>query len=158
VRQTARLTALLLRAYVRDRVALFFSLVVPLMLMVIFGYLNLGDFGRVSLAVDDQAKNDASKQFVNVLKGIETLQLTEQSTDQALTRLRRTELDLLVVIPRDFVVAPARPGQTVPQLLVYGDDARPQQVAVGRQIIDPVEGCEEDAGTSEDVERVGRER
>src|SRR5207247_10417473 len=104
MRQTRRLFALLLRAYVLDRVALFFSLVVPLMLMVIFGYLDLGDFGRVSLAVDDQAKNDASKQFVSVLKGIETLQLTEQSTDQALTRLRRTELDLLVVIPRDFVV------------------------------------------------------
>jgi len=135
MRQTARLTALLLRAYVRDRIALFFSLVVPLMLMVIFGYLNLGDFGRVSLAVDDQAKNDASKQLLGVLKGIETLQVTEESTDEALKRLRRTELDMLVVIPREFTIAPARPGQTVPQLVVYGDDARPQQVAVGRQIL-----------------------
>jgi ABC-2 type transport system permease protein len=135
VRQTARLTALLLRAYVRDRTALFFSLVVPLMLMVIFGYLNLGDFGRVSLAVDDQAKNDAGKQFVGALKAIETFQVTEQSTNQALTHLRRTELDVLVVIPRDFAIAPARPGQSVPQVVIYGDDARPQQVAVGRQII-----------------------
>ena len=46
MRQTYRLTSMLLRAYVRDRIALFFSLIVPLMLMVIFGYLNLGDFGR----------------------------------------------------------------------------------------------------------------
>src|SRR2546426_8067858 len=135
MRQTARLTSLLLRAYLRDRIALFFSLVVPLMLMVIFGYLNLGDFGRVSLAVDDQAKDDASKQLLGVLKGIETLQITEESTDEALKRLRRTELDILVVIPKDFIIAPARVGQTVPQLVVYGDDARPQQVAVGRQII-----------------------
>src|SRR5207249_4040066 len=135
MRQTARLFSLLLRAYLRDRIALFFSLVVPLMLMVIFGYLNLGDFGRVSLAVDDQAKNDASKQLLSLLKGIETLQITEESTDEALKRLRRTELDVLVVIPKDFAIAPARPGQTVPQLVVYGDDARPQQVVVGRQII-----------------------
>ena len=42
---------------------------------------------------------------------------------------------MLVVIPTDFVIAPARPGQAVPQLTAYGDDARPQQVAVGRQII-----------------------
>jgi ABC-2 type transport system permease protein len=42
---------------------------------------------------------------------------------------------MLVVIPSDFLIAPARPGQTVPQLTVYGDDARPQQVAVGRQIV-----------------------
>src|SRR2546428_6817891 len=135
MRSTYRLTGLLLRAYLRDRIALFFSLVVPLMLMVIFGYLNLGDFGRVSLAVDDQAKNDASRQLLSLLKGIETLQITEESTDEALKRLRRTELDMLVVIPKDFTIAPARPGQTVPQLVVYGDDARPQQVAVGRQII-----------------------
>ena len=135
MRQTARLTAALLRAYLRDRVALFFSLIVPLMLMVIFGYLNLGEFGRVSLAIDDRAKNPASAQLVTILKGIDTLDISEQSTEAGLSNLRRTELDMLVVIPADFAIAPARPGQTVSQLTVYGDDARPQQVAVGRQII-----------------------
>jgi ABC-2 type transport system permease protein len=138
MRQTLRLFALLLRAYLRDRTALFFSLIVPLMLMVIFGYLNLGDFGRVTLAIDDQAKNQSSAQLVQILKGIETLQVTELPTDQALTKLRRTELDMLIVIPPDFAIAPARPGQTVPQIVVYGDDARPQQVAVGRQIVSQV--------------------
>src|SRR5207237_1933670 len=102
VRQIARLTAALLRAYLRDRIALFFSLIVPLMLMVIFGYLNLGEFGRVSLAIDDQAKNSASDQLTTILKGIDTLDVTESSTDAALTKLRRTELDMLVVIPADF--------------------------------------------------------
>jgi ABC-2 type transport system permease protein len=135
MRQTLRLTNLYLRAYVRDRIALFFSLIVPLMLMVIFGYLNLGDFGRVSVAIDDQAKNAASAQFLDVLRKIETLQITERPADEALVKLRRTELDMLVVLPKDFVIAPARPGQAVPQLTIYGDDARPQQVAVGRQII-----------------------
>jgi len=135
MRQTARLFALLLRAYVRDRIALFFSLVVPLMLMVIFGYLNLGDFGRVSLAIDDQARNPSSAQIAQILRGIGTLQVTELTTDEALVKLRRTELDMLVVIPPDFAIAPARPGQAVPQLVIYGDDARPQQVAVGRQIV-----------------------
>src|SRR5438045_3079368 len=138
MRQTYRLTSMLLRAYVRDRIALFFSLIVPLMLMVIFGYLNLGDFGRVSIAVDDQAKNAASQQLTGVLRGIGTLQVAELSTDEALGKLRRTELDMLIVIPGDFTIAPARPGQAVPQLIVYGDDARPQQVAVGRSIITAV--------------------
>ena len=135
MRQIARLTTALLRGYVRDRVALFFSLIVPLMLMVIFGYLNLGEFGRVSLAIDDQAKNAASAQLVGILKGVDALDVGQMSTDAALTKLRRTELDMLVVIPGDFTIAPARLGQAVPQITVYGDDARPQQVAVGRQII-----------------------
>src|SRR5439155_2678457 len=77
-------------------------------------------------------------QLVQILNGIETLQLTELPTDQALTKLRRTELDMLILIPPDFAIAPARPGQTVPQIVVYGDDARPQQVAVGRQIVSQV--------------------
>src|SRR5207244_10081619 len=110
VRQIARLTAALLRAYLRDRVALFFSLIVPLMLMVIFGYLNLGEFGRVSIAIDDQANNDSSRQLAGVLRGIGTLQVRDQSTDEALRLLRRTELDMLVVIPSDFRIAPARAG------------------------------------------------
>jgi ABC-2 type transport system permease protein len=138
MRQTLRLFALLLRGYVRDRTALFFSLVVPLMLMVIFGYLNLGDFGRVTVAVDDQAKNASSAQFLQIVRVVETLQVTELPADQALTKLRRTELDMLIVIPSDFVIAPTRPGQTVPQIVVYGDDARPQQVAVGRQIVSQI--------------------
>src|SRR2546426_7142216 len=135
MRQTRRLFALLLRAYIRDRTALFFSLVVPLMLMVIFGYLNLGDFGRVGLAIDDQATNQSSAQLAQILKGIETLRVRELPTDEALSMLRRTELDMLIVIPPGFAIAPARPGQTVPQIVTYGDDARPQQVAVGRQIV-----------------------
>src|SRR6266550_1779434 len=135
MRQTFRLFGLLLRGYVRDRTALFFSLIVPLMLMVIFGYLNLGDFGRVTLAIDDQAKNPSSAQFVEILKGIPTLQLTELPADQSLTKLRRTELDMLIVIPPGFAIAPARPGLPVTQIVVYGDDARPQQVAVGREIV-----------------------
>jgi len=116
VRQTVRLFGLLLRGYVRDRTALFFSLVVPLMLMVIFGYLNLGDFGRVSVAIDDQAKNQSSKQLIDILKGINTLVVSEQTTDDALNHLKRTELDMLGVIPTDFVIAPARRGQAVPPL------------------------------------------
>src|SRR5207248_8742373 len=68
MRQTLRLFALLLRGYLRDRTALFFSLIVPLMLMVIFGYLNLGDFGRVTLAVDDQAKTPSREQLTKILK------------------------------------------------------------------------------------------
>src|SRR5919201_1283600 len=130
MRQTLRLTNLYLRAYVRDRIALFFSLIVPLMLMVIFGYLNLGDFGRVSVAIDDGAKNASSAQLLGVLRQVTAFQVTELPTDQALVKLRRTELDMLVVVPSDFAIAPARPGQTVPQIVVYGDDARPQQVAV----------------------------
>lgn len=135
MRQTLLLTFMYLRAYVRDRTAMFFSLVVPLMLMVIFGSLNLGAFGRVSMAIDDQAKNAASAQFATALRGINTLSVRDVGKDDALTQLRRTELDMLLVIPPDFAIAPSRAGQPVPTLTVYGNEARPQQVSVGQAIV-----------------------
>jgi len=138
MRQTLLLTFMYLRAYSRDRTAMFFSLVVPLMLMVIFGSLNLGAFGRVSLAIDDQARNPASEQFAATLRGISTLTIREVDQETALVQLKRTELDMVLVIPRDFAVSPSRAGQPVPTLTVYGNAARPQQVSVGQSIVNEV--------------------
>jgi len=138
MRQTLLLTFMYLRAYARDRTAMFFSLVVPLMLMVIFGSLNLGAFGRVSVAIDDQARSPASGQFAATLRGIDTLAIREVDQETALVQLRRTELDMLLVIPRDFVISPSRSGQPVPTLTLYGNASRPQQVSVGRSIVNEV--------------------
>jgi ABC-2 type transport system permease protein len=136
--QALRLTVMYLRAYVRDRAAMFFSLVVPLMLLLIFGSLNLGAFGKVTLAIDDQANNGASQQLVATLEKIDTLSVRHVSADAALVQLKRTELDMLLVIPKDFAIAPTRAGQPVPTLTTYGNDARPQQVSVGESIINEV--------------------
>src|SRR5207245_2423210 len=88
LRQPLLLTYMYFRAYLRDRTALFFSLIVPLMLLLIFGSLNLGAFGQVTLAIDDQANNAASQQFVATLQKIDTLSTKKQSTDDALPRLK----------------------------------------------------------------------
>lgn len=138
MRQTLLLTFMYLRAYARDRTAMFFSLVVPLMLMVIFGSLNLGAFGRVTVAIDDQARNPASEQLAATLRGIGTLSVRDVDKEAALVQLRRTELDMLLVIPPGFAVAPTRSGQPVPTLTVYGNSSRPQQVSVGRSIVNEV--------------------
>ena len=138
MRQAALLTVMYFRAYLRDRTAIFFSLVVPLMLLLIFGSLNLGAFGQVTVAIDDQANNAASQQFVAGLGKIDTLRVKGESTDSALVRLKRTELDMLLVIPKDFSIAPTRAGAPVPTLTIYGNDARPQQVAVGESIVNEV--------------------
>jgi ABC-2 type transport system permease protein len=138
MRQPLLMTVMYLRAYLRDRTAVFFSLGVPLMLLLIFGSLNLGAFGKVSLAIDDQANNAASQQFVAALEKIDTLSIKRDQADSALAKLKRTELDMLLVIPKDFAIAPARPGQTVPTLTIYGNASRPQQTSVGESIINEV--------------------
>lgn len=138
MRQAVALTVMYFRAYLRDRTAIFFSLVVPLMLLLIFGSLNLGAFGQVTVAIDDQANNAASQQFVAALSKIDTLSTKTQSTDEALPRLKRTELDMLLVVPKDFAIAPTRAGQPVPTITIYGNAARPQQVSVGESIVNEI--------------------
>ena len=136
--QALRLTVMYLRAYVRDRTAMFFSLIVPLMLLLIFGSLNLGAFGKVSIAIDDQANNATSEHLVATLEAIDTLTVTRESTEHALAALKRTAVDMLIVIPKDLVIAPTSAGRPVPRLTIYGNDARPQQVSVGASILNQV--------------------
>lgn len=138
MRQILALTAMLLRAYARDRVALFFSLFVPLMLMVLFGYLNLGAFGRVSVAVVDEARNGDSERFIATLERFSTLSVRPLSRDAALRDLQRTQLDMAIVIPPDFRIAPAATPGGPARITVYGNQSRPQQVAAGQALISEV--------------------
>src|SRR5258708_31109705 len=135
MRQPLLLTFMYFRAYLRDRTAVFFSLGVPLMLLLIFGSLNLGAFGKVSLAIDDQANNAASQQFVAALAKVNTLGITRDPSDAALAKLKRSELDMLLVIPKDFAIAPTRAGQQAPTLTIYGHATRPQETSVRGSII-----------------------
>ncbi|MEK7285035.1 MAG: ABC transporter permease, partial [Chloroflexota bacterium] len=133
--QTLRFTLMLLRAYVRDRTALFFSLLLPLLLMVIFGFLNFGSFGRVDLGVVVDATSADSERFIAALSQVRTLRVVRVSEAEATRRLRRSELDLALVLPSDFRIVPARAGASVPRVRLYENEASPQEAAVGAAII-----------------------
>ena len=57
MRQILGYMVMLLRAYRRDWVALFFGFFFPLIFMGLFGILNFGSFGHVSLGIVDNANN-----------------------------------------------------------------------------------------------------
>lgn len=138
MRQVLRFTRVLLRAYFRDRTAVFFSFFLPFLLMVIFGYLNFGALGNVDIGVVDDAKGPDSERLVAALRQIPTMRVETLDLDTALRKLKRSELSLALAIPADFRMAPARPGAAVPALRLYENEAAPQQVAVGRAILGDV--------------------
>lgn len=133
--QVLRFAAMLIRAYVRDRSALFFSFFLPLLFMVIFGSLDFGGFTRVDLAVVDQAANADSQRFTAALREVPTLRVTAVDEAAAMRRLRRSELDLALVLPADFRIAPARAGGPPSTARLFENDASPQKAAVGRAVI-----------------------
>ncbi|HUG06899.1 MAG TPA: ABC transporter permease, partial [Candidatus Limnocylindria bacterium] len=131
-------TALLLRAYARDRTALFFGFLFPLLFMGLFGVLNFGGSVRVDLAVVDEAKNEQSASFISTLGRIETLRVTTGEREAELAALRAGDRDLVLVIPSDFRVAPAPPGAGVPTLTLYENSAAAEAGAVGKAILGSV--------------------
>lgn len=139
MRQILGYTVLLLRAYMRDRTAVFFGFLFPLLFMALFGVLNFGGSVRVDLAVVDEAKNEQSAAFISTLRGIQTLRVTTTGDREAeVAQLQSGDRDLVLVIPSDFRIAPARPGSTVPTLSLYESSAQPEPAAVGRAILTSV--------------------
>ncbi|MDO8562329.1 MAG: ABC transporter permease [Candidatus Limnocylindria bacterium] len=126
---------MLLRAYLRDRSALFFSVVLPLMFMLIFGALNFGAFGHVNVGIDDEAQNADSARFTTILEGVETLSVRKGALADEQARLVKGDRDLVIVIPKDFRLAPGPAGAPAPALTVYANAGRAQQASVGRAIL-----------------------
>jgi len=128
-------TLMLMRAYVRDRAALFFGFFFPLIFMVLFGVLNLGAFGHVNLGVVDQANNPDSASFIAAFSKIDTLRIYRGSQDDEIAALGKGDRDLVLVLPSDFRIAPQRPGTVAPSLVLYENTASPQQAGVGEAIL-----------------------
>lgn len=138
MRQVLGYTLMLLRAYRRDWVALFFGFFFPLVFMGLFGILNFGAFGSVALGIVDNANTAESEAFRATLAKIETLKITNGADATEQEALRKGDRDLVLVIPSDFRIAPAVPGQAVPTLTVFENQGRGEQVAVGEAILDQV--------------------
>ena len=138
------LTLASLKMWYRDRQAIFWTFFLPLVLMVIFGVLNFGDFGAVDLGVVDHARNSASRSLVSSLEDAEAVDLFHQSGtgDAGIGILEREQLaledgerDLVVVIPPNFGDTG---GPVIVDVLFDVSQAREAQIGqtVIRQILD----------------------
>lgn len=136
--QILRYTVMLLRSYTRDRPALFFGFFFPLIFMLLFGVLNLGAIGSVDVAVVDEAHNADSATLVQTLSRIDALKVTTLARDAAMTSLQRSELDIVLVIPSSFRLAPVPAGSAPPTMTLYTDRALPEQGVIGSAIITQV--------------------
>ena len=96
-----------LKMFFRDRAALFWTLAFPTVMMVVFGLFNFGGFEPPEVGIVDNAKNDASKVLVSVLKGEfdgEPLYNVPESEDPEQLRAEILEGDItaFMVIPEGF--------------------------------------------------------
>ena len=97
------LTIASLKMWFRDPQAIFWTFFLPLVLMVIFGILNFGDFGAVDLGVVDRSQNAASRSLAGSLEETGAFSLSMGSTErEQRLALSDGERDLVLIIPPGF--------------------------------------------------------
>ena len=112
-----------LKMMARNRQATFWALFFPLLLVVVFGLLDIDALGSAKMAVIDQAGTIAAQRLRDELGAIDflTMEETPSDLDGARRRVIAGELDYLLIIPEGFgdtdpgTAAPAQ----VPVSLMY---------------------------------------
>src|SRR5690242_11679247 len=84
------------RRFFRDRLAIFFSIVFPLIFLFVFGGLNSGDKDiSFKVALINESQSSLAKSFVEQAKSGKVLKVDEDSITlaQAKDKMSRSELD-----------------------------------------------------------------
>ncbi len=120
------------KMFIRNRAAVFFSLFLPLIIMLIFGVLNFEGSTEIQLGIVDEAENDASVAFVDELGAYDYLILIEGDRDAELAALSDGDRDFVLVIPNGWSVPP--PGVDT-GLVAYAGTADPAQAQVAQGLL-----------------------
>lgn len=92
------------KRFFRDPVALFFTLLFPLLFLFVFGSIFRNDNAiSFDLAVFNHSESKFSKQFVGGLKDTDTFNKIEVgSIDEAKEKMGRNEIDTIIEVPKEF--------------------------------------------------------
>ena len=103
------------RRYFRDRLAIFFTVIFPLIFLFVFGSMNSGD-NSVSFRVALINKSDSSfaQNYVKQAKKSDIFKISKDATtlDKAKELMTKSQLDAAIVLPKDFGTVKA--DQNVP--------------------------------------------
>lgn len=94
------------RRFFRDRVALFFTIIFPLIFLFVFGSINSGDNNNVSFKVGvvNQSQSEFAENYTKKLSQDKIFKIDKDinSLDAAKEKMNRGELDATIVLPQNF--------------------------------------------------------
>ena len=125
------------KMFIRNRAAVFFSLFLPLIIMLIFGVLNFEGSTEIQLGIVDEADNEAGASLVEALGEYEYLILIDGHRDGELAELEEGDRDFVLVIPEGWR-SPA-PG-TESGLVAYAGSGDPAQAQVAQGLLQQAVG------------------
>jgi ABC-2 type transport system permease protein len=131
------LTINAVRSSLRNRVALFFTLGLAVLFMVIFGELFSGNSFKVTFGVVDADGTSQSRQFISALGSISGVTIKRESDVAARDDLKNNNVDLIVEIPRGFGDALTVPGSPTVAVQTLQGSQTSSTASIGDQLIGP---------------------
>lgn len=125
------------KMFVRNRAAVFFSLFLPLIIMLIFGVLNFEGSTEINLGIVDEADNDASAALIGRLDEYDYLVITEGDRDAEMAALEAGDRGHVLVIPEGWT-PPAPGGES--GLVAYTASSDPSQAQVAQGLLQQAVG------------------
>ncbi|HEX2221397.1 MAG TPA: ABC transporter permease [Candidatus Limnocylindria bacterium] len=121
-----------MKMFYRNRAAVFFSIFLPLVIMLIFGVLNFDRPPSIAVGVVDEARSEQSERLATALGEVTYLDLTAGARESELAALEGGERDFVLVIPTGWEGAQlGRPSG----LLAFEGSVDPQAAQVDRGLL-----------------------
>src|SRR5260221_2161739 len=96
------LTKASLKMYYRNKGAIIFSLLIPIALLSIFGFLSKGGGNSIKIGLTNHGTSEVAKQVEEKLRSIKAFKITVLTEEEAATQLGKGNLDLQVTVPENF--------------------------------------------------------
>jgi ABC-2 type transport system permease protein len=118
------------KMFVRNRLAVFFSLFLPMVIMLIFGVLNFEGSTSIAIGVVDEAGTPTSEALVETIEGVDTFEVETGPRDAELAALEDGDREMVLVIPAGWGEDPASS-----QLTAFAATAAQQDAQLGALIL-----------------------
>ncbi len=132
MKKTWKLTLASLKMYLRQREVLLWAFFFPLLLLSVFGFIRFDGIGTLTLGVVNEA-GERGQPFVDRLRAMQTLELSEGTGAYEREQLVKGERDLVLVLPEGW---PDIDGGRV--LLLADREAKPRETQLGALVIQRV--------------------
>lgn len=127
-----------IRRYFRDRVAIFFTVLFPLIFLFIFGSFSKNNDMSFHIALINQSKTTFAQKFANDISQSKTFKINPNITDLNLAKekMSRSEIEATVVIPPDFGTIKNDSKKPSGQAVIYYDNNNVQAAKSIETVLD----------------------
>jgi ABC-2 type transport system permease protein len=123
---TLMLCKTLTRRYFRDPVALFFTLVFPVIFLLIFGAMSRGNSVSFNVALINNSDSKFASDFARQIKKNKIFKVKDvTSFNEAKEKMGRGELDSILELPKNFGDSAAQSAIPEGKVVVYYEESKP---------------------------------